>query len=109
MMSTRFNRMLIAFNWLFHNVIGHPIAGILWFIHLPKAGEWVHNITLPPGEKMEDLVFNIEYGRGGQHVLAQGITFQEYEEYREAGGVREFKPLREFEDEDLHFLDQVFG
>jgi len=26
-----------------HNLIAHPVAGILWLLNLEKAGDWVHD------------------------------------------------------------------
>ena len=26
-----------------HNLIAHPIAGLLWVVGLEKWGDWVHN------------------------------------------------------------------
>lgn len=26
-----------------HNVVAHPIAGILWLVGFQKAGDWIHN------------------------------------------------------------------
>lgn len=28
---------------LIHNLVAHPIAGVLWFLCLEKAGDWVHD------------------------------------------------------------------
>ena len=41
--------------WLVHNVIGHPLMGLLFFVGLRKAGDWVHDITLPPGVSVDEL------------------------------------------------------
>jgi hypothetical protein len=30
-----------------HNIIGHPIAEIFWILGLEKAGDYVHDITIP--------------------------------------------------------------
>lgn len=35
------------FNWLFHNLIGHPIMGILVFIGFNKYGMYFHDWSLP--------------------------------------------------------------
>lgn len=35
--------------WFIHNTISHPIAGFLFLFGLDKAGDWVHDITLPSG------------------------------------------------------------
>lgn len=35
---------------LLHNLIGHPIAGILWALGFNKQGDWVHDVTLPDEE-----------------------------------------------------------
>jgi hypothetical protein len=32
---------------LIHNLIGHPVAGILWALGAEHAGDWVHDATLP--------------------------------------------------------------
>ena len=28
---------------LIHNVIIHPIAGVLWFVGLTRTGDWLHD------------------------------------------------------------------
>lgn len=38
---------------LIHNLIGHPIAGILWAIGAEQAGNWIHDATLPASVKQE--------------------------------------------------------
>ena len=35
------------FSYFVHNVLGHPIAEILWILGLTKAGNYVHDITVP--------------------------------------------------------------
>jgi len=35
------------FSYLIHNMIGHPIAEALWVLGLEKAGDYVHDITVP--------------------------------------------------------------
>lgn len=52
--------MNYSFSWLFHNVIGHSIAGILWFFGLTVAGNWIHEVTLPVEEKAENFKDRIE-------------------------------------------------
>ena len=32
---------------LLHHLVGHPIAGIFWFLGMNKAGDWIHDITAP--------------------------------------------------------------
>lgn len=36
--------------WGFHNIVGHPIMGVLQLLGCKKAGQWVHDATLPEGE-----------------------------------------------------------
>ena len=31
--------------FLVHNVIVHPICGVLWFLGADRAGDWLHRIT----------------------------------------------------------------
>ena len=40
---------MIKLMWFIHNTIGHHIAGILFLFGLDKAGDWIHDITLPAG------------------------------------------------------------
>ena len=35
------------FSYSIHNIIGHPIAEIFWILGLEKAGDYVHDITVP--------------------------------------------------------------
>lgn len=35
------------FSYLIHNTIGHPIAEIFWILGLEKAGDYIHDITVP--------------------------------------------------------------
>lgn len=39
-------------NWAVHNLIGHPLSEIVRWIMGSKAGEWVHDATMPPGVTM---------------------------------------------------------
>ena len=41
-------------NWLFHNLVGHPIAGVLWALGFDFLGDWVHFQTLPKEIKEEN-------------------------------------------------------
>jgi hypothetical protein len=34
--------MLLRFKNAFHNVVLHPIAGLLWLLGLQRAGDWFH-------------------------------------------------------------------
>jgi len=36
-----------GFGWLIHNVVGHPIMGVLQVFGFVAAGDWIHNATLP--------------------------------------------------------------
>jgi hypothetical protein len=36
--------------WLAHNLIAHPIAGLLWALGLRPAGDWIHDRISPRGE-----------------------------------------------------------
>lgn len=42
------------FSYTIHNIIGHPIAEILWLFGLTKAGDYVHDITVPYPDTKED-------------------------------------------------------
>ena len=35
------------FSYCFHNIVGHPVAEILWVLGFEKAGDYVHDITVP--------------------------------------------------------------
>ena len=35
------------FSYCVHNIIGHPIAEIFWVLGLERAGDYVHDITVP--------------------------------------------------------------
>jgi hypothetical protein len=35
------------FSYLIHNMIGHPIAEIFWIMGFEKAGDYIHDITVP--------------------------------------------------------------
>ena len=44
-------------NWAVHNLIGHPLAEIFWWVLLPfsrrkarTASNWIHDITIPEEE-----------------------------------------------------------
>lgn len=48
--------MMTALAWLAHNMIGHPVTGLLHFagdaasmtaIKLWRLGDWVHDLTCP--------------------------------------------------------------
>jgi hypothetical protein len=41
------------FSYTVHNTIGHPIAEILWVLGFHKAGDWVHDITVPNPDTKE--------------------------------------------------------
>lgn len=34
-------------NWIVHNVVSHPIAGVLDALGFDRAADWVHNATVP--------------------------------------------------------------
>ena len=34
-------------SYLVHNIIGHPVAEIFWILGLERAGDYVHDITVP--------------------------------------------------------------
>ena len=35
------------FSYCIHNMIGHPVAELFWVFGLEKAGDYVHDITVP--------------------------------------------------------------
>ena len=35
------------FSYTIHNIVGHPIAELFWVLGLEKAGDYVHDITVP--------------------------------------------------------------
>jgi hypothetical protein len=35
------------FSYCIHNIVGHPIAEVFWVLGLVKAGDYVHDITVP--------------------------------------------------------------
>lgn len=43
-------------NWHVHNIVGHPIMGVLIVLNIPlrlmflaSIAQWVHDVTLPKG------------------------------------------------------------
>ena len=36
-----------------HNIVGHPIAEIFWVLGLEKAGNYIHDITVPYPDSKE--------------------------------------------------------
>lgn len=49
--------------WLLHNVVGHPIAGVLWTAsnvaevlsnRLDEAGDMIHRVTCPDEDHDEE-------------------------------------------------------
>jgi hypothetical protein len=36
--------------WLAHNLIAHPIAGLMWALGFRRAGNWIHDRISPRGE-----------------------------------------------------------
>lgn len=51
-----FLNKLGPFKWTIHNIIAHPIAEILWLLQLKKAGNFVHDITVPSSCLNEDTI-----------------------------------------------------
>lgn len=43
--------MTLDLGWLFHNVVVHPVAGVLWFVGLTAAGDWVHDCRQRPAQE----------------------------------------------------------
>lgn len=42
--------------WMAHNVIGHGIGlGLVAFV-APALGEWLHDVTIPPGNQDDEQV-----------------------------------------------------
>jgi hypothetical protein len=40
-------RLVDRFKWAPHNIIAHPVSEILWQLGFIKAGDWVHDVTVP--------------------------------------------------------------
>lgn len=38
-------------NWFIHNVVGHPLMGILCAVGLNSLGHKIHDVTVPGEEK----------------------------------------------------------
>jgi hypothetical protein len=36
--------------WLTHNLIAHPVAGVLWALGFDRAGDWIHDRISPEVE-----------------------------------------------------------
>lgn len=47
MTINNFLNKLGPFRWTLHNVIAHPISEIFWLLKLKRAGNWIHDITVP--------------------------------------------------------------
>jgi len=43
----KFLSKLGRFQWTLHNVVAHPLSEILYQIGLEKAGNVIHDITIP--------------------------------------------------------------
>ena len=46
-----------SFWTVLHDVLAHPIAGVLWAINAPvtnRAGYWLHDITLPMAWQLDE-------------------------------------------------------
>lgn len=42
------------FWWAVHNIIAHPLSEVLYWIRLSKAGNWIHDNTLPIHDSSEE-------------------------------------------------------
>lgn len=45
------SRIPERFRWTVHNVVAHPVSEILWQIGLVRLSDWVHDVTVPPGQE----------------------------------------------------------
>ena len=59
--------------WMLHNVVGHPLMGLLNFMGFEGLGEWVHEVTLPR-ERVLGVVG--EDGRVMGEVVVQSMCLQ---------------------------------
>jgi len=41
------------FSWSLHNLIAHPVSELLFWVGLGKAGNWLHDVTLPIDSTIE--------------------------------------------------------
>jgi ethanolamine utilization microcompartment shell protein EutS len=46
-MSKLLAKLPERFQWTLHNLIAHPLSEILFQLGLHKAGDWIHEITIP--------------------------------------------------------------
>ncbi len=42
-------RRRIAFGWMIHNLVAHPISEVLHWFGLTKVGDRLHDATVPRG------------------------------------------------------------
>lgn len=41
--------------WVFiHDVLAHPVCGLLWILGFSKAGDWLHEVSLHPLNYQEE-------------------------------------------------------
>ena len=63
--------------WALHNVVGHPVMGLLHLLGFRGAGDWVHEVTLPK-ERLE--LGGGEGGEGGDQLVLSMCMQAEFEE-----------------------------
>lgn len=52
---------MLKIKMLWHNLVLHPLAGMLWFVGLTRAGDWVHGGSpptepAPPRNRVEAII-----------------------------------------------------
>jgi hypothetical protein len=61
-MGSKFTRPLWV---ILHDVVGHPVCGVLWVLGLRRLGDWLHDVTLPPlseADEQWDAQWSRKYG-----------------------------------------------
>ena len=36
--------------WTLHNVVAHPLGELLYLVGFERAGNWIHDVTIPTHE-----------------------------------------------------------
>jgi hypothetical protein len=36
--------------WTLHNVVAHPLSELLYLVGFERAGNWIHDVTIPTHE-----------------------------------------------------------
>ena len=50
-MADMLSRLPHRFRWTIHNIVAHPVSEVLFQFGLSRAGDWVHDATIPTHEK----------------------------------------------------------